>query len=265
MVSEDIPLLTEMSDEEIKNVKLIVFDVDGVIIPTGTDLKENDDGTEFWMKTHKLSDNFIKNIIELKKYVRVAFSSGRNFLYLRSLVKDFFDESIIVQSENAAITFIDSKMSHPVYPKGYFETMFKLKNLILKNKKALKLEGFEPKIFNFAVHTEEEVDLIYELVKSVDNDGMLYCIWTGEAYDIGLKGITKGWGVAEIAKKMNITPNQIITTGNALNDKEMLEFGIGVTMRPDRVSGKYKCSGGDGLGGEELAEFLVKKFRELRN
>src|SRR5271157_4098831 len=104
--------LNEMSDAEVSKIKMVVFDIDGVVIPKGTDLHENSDGTEFVMKTHKLSQDFVDNVIELKKHVRVDFSSGRNLLYLRSLVKDFFDKSVILQTENGAITFIDGNIQH---------------------------------------------------------------------------------------------------------------------------------------------------------
>lgn len=255
--------LSEMSDEQLKKIKMVVFDIDGVIIPKGTDLHENIDGTEFSMKTHKLTPQFINNVIELKKHVRVAFSSGRNLLYLRSLVNHFFDNSIILQTENGAISFLDGKIAHPEYPQEYFEAIHKIKVLANKNARELTLKGFEPKIFNLTIHAEKETNLIYDLVKQSDHKGLVYCIWTGEAYDLGLKGITKGWRLQETAKQLGLKPDEMITTGNALNDKEMLEFGVGVTVEPNVVWGMYKSSG-NGLGGEELADFLVKKFKELR-
>ena len=44
------------------------------------------------MKTHSLSPEFVKNIKILKNHIVVAFSSGRNLLYMRTLVKDIFDK-----------------------------------------------------------------------------------------------------------------------------------------------------------------------------
>lgn len=261
-MDREIKPLEEMSDEQIKKIKMVVFDIDGVIIPKGTDLHENEDGTEFAMKTHKLTQNFIDNVIELKKHVRVAFSSGRNLLYLRTLVNHFFDNKIILQTENGAISFIDGKITHSDYPQEYFEAIHKIKTLVSKNAKELTFRGFEPKLFNLTVHSEVEKDLIYELVKQSDPSGLVYCIWTGEAYDLGLKGINKGTTLQKTAEKLNFKKDEIITTGNALNDKEMLEFGVGVTVEPNVVWGQYKTTG-KGLGGEELAAFLVKKFNGM--
>ncbi|MDE1810717.1 MAG: HAD family phosphatase [Candidatus Micrarchaeota archaeon] len=255
--------LNTMSDEELLKIKMVVFDVDGVIIPKGTKLKENEDGTMFHMETHKLSPEFVSNLIKLKKYVKISFSSGRNLLYLRTLTKDIYDKSVILQAENCAMIFINGEIMQPEFPANYFEATNRLRNLVIKNATALKLRGFEPKIFNMAVHMESENELIYDLVKQADPDGVIYCIWTGEAYDVGLKGISKGSGLDLLAKRLGLSRDEIITTGNALNDKEMLEYGVGVTVEPNVVRGKYMTSG-NGLGGHELANFLVDKLESLK-
>jgi hydroxymethylpyrimidine pyrophosphatase-like HAD family hydrolase len=261
-MDEQIKQLAEMGDEQVKKLKLVVFDIDGVIIPKGTDVHENPDGTEFVMRTHKLSKEFVDNIIELKKHVRIAFSSGRNLLYLKNLVKDFFDSSIILQAENGAMTFIDGRIIHPDYPDNYFDVLYGIRRLIAKDASALKLEGFEPKFFILTAHMEESNDMIYDIIKQVDADNIINCVWGGEAYDFGLKGVTKGSMIGKIAQMLNLGNDEILTTGNAMNDKEMLEFGVGVTVEPDVVWGKYKTSG-KGLGGIELAAFLAERLNAL--
>lgn len=259
---DEIKNLNEMPDDQIRKIKMIVFDVDGVIIPKGSNLHESSDGTELSMKTHKLSDEFIKNIFELKKHVRIAFSSGRNLLYLRTLVKDFFDNSIILQTENGALTFMDGKLVHEDFPDEYFESLYKIRNEITANSEKTHLMGFEPKIFNLAAHTIVERPLVQEIAKRNDPKGIIYCIWTGEAYDVGLKGVSKGSALEKLTKKLGFARDEVITTGNALNDKEMLEYGVGVTVEPTIVWGQYKTSG-NGLGGEELARFLVERKNSL--
>ncbi|MDE1855322.1 MAG: HAD family phosphatase [Candidatus Micrarchaeota archaeon] len=248
-----------MSAKEALRIKMAVFDIDGVIIPKGTEIHENIDGTEFEMRTHKLSKNFVENVRKLKKYVRVDFSSGRSLLYLRSLVKDFFDRDVILQTENGALSFLDGEIIHPDFPNDYFELVYKLKDLVQENRDKLQVEGFEPKLFILTVHAAEENRLFYDLVKKVDTHGILSCVWGGEAYDVSLKGVTKGQMLAEISQRLGLKSAEVLTTGNAMNDKEMLEFGVGVTAEPDVVWGRYKSSGKK-LCGEEVAEFLVKKF-----
>ncbi len=258
-----IKSLYEMDDSQIRRLKLIVFDIDGVIIPKGTEVHENSDGTEFVMKTHKLSQDFIDSVTRLKAHVRIAFSSGRNLLYLKNLVKDFFDESIILQAENGAIAFIDGHVIHPNYPPGYFEALYNIRSVISGNSKRLGLRGFEPKFFILTAHMEENKELIYNIVKQASPKGLIQHVWGGEAYDFGLKGVTKGSMLSNIATMLGLSREEILTTGNALNDKEMLEFGVGVTVEPDVVWGAYKTTGKH-LGGVELATFLAERMDKLK-
>jgi len=256
----NIKPLSEMTDEQVKRIKLVVFDCDGVIVPKGTELKENSDGTEFIMHTFKPSDKFVNNIIELKRHVRIAFSSGRNLLYLKNLVKDFFDDSVILQAENGAITYINGKLIHPDYPREYFGVIYRIRDSISKNSNVLQLEGFEPKFFILTAHLFKENKMVADIVKKSDPNNIIHFVWGGEAYDFGLKGVTKGSQVRIMADTLGLKEDEIITTGNAMNDKEMLEFGIGVTVEPEVVGGKFKTSGKI-LGGEELVEFLVEKLK----
>jgi len=55
-----------------KKVKAVTFDVDGVIVPTGTFLRESLDGTELIMRMHKLSKEMIEMIKELKSFSKFS-------------------------------------------------------------------------------------------------------------------------------------------------------------------------------------------------
>ena len=240
---------------------MITFDIDGVIIPTGTELRENQDGTEFYMKSKQLSAKFIANLKTLKKYVRLNFSSGRNILYLRSLVNEIFDREVILQAENGNLTWFESKIIHPVYPASYFNKLRdikeKIKAMMISDK---RIRGFEPKMFILTPHCDQMED-IPNLVKQIDSENDLYCLWTNEGYDIGSKTMSKGQGIINVSKSLKINPKQIMTTGNNHNDKEMLEFGKGVSVDPDRVSAEYFIEHkAEELGGELLTEFLLKYY-----
>ncbi len=58
--------IKEITKEELDALKIITFDIDGVVIPVGTELKENDDGTELFMKSKQLSREFIENLKNLR-------------------------------------------------------------------------------------------------------------------------------------------------------------------------------------------------------
>lgn len=254
--------LEEITKEELNKIKIITFDNDGVIIPVGTDLRENDDGTELFMKSFRLSPGFIENLKKLKKHVRLNFSSGRNILYLKSLTNEIFDDQLILQAENGNITWINGKIVHPDYDKNYFEKLSELREKIKKVKKTDgRIKGFEPKFFILTVHCDE-IEEVPAMVKEIGGEE-LYCLWTNEGYDIGSKKMSKGEAVINLAESLKIEPKQIMTTGNNYNDQEMLKVGKGVTVNKERVTAEYFIEPEDNkLGGEILAEFLLNYFEK---
>jgi len=253
--------LKEIKSRELDAIEVVTFDIDGVIIPTGTQLRENLDGTELYMKSKQLSRNFIENLKKLKKYVRLNFSSGRNILYLKSLVNEIFDQDIILQAENGNLTWLEGKIIHPHYSAHYFTKLKdikeKIKSMMATDK---RIRGFEPKMFILTPHCDK-MEKIPNLVKKMDPEKELYCLWTNEGYDIGSKSMTKGKSVINLAEHLGIQPRQIITTGNNYNDKEMLQIGKGVTTEPSRVQAEYFIEHKpEELGGELLAKFLLKYY-----
>ena len=250
--------IKEITKEELEEIRVVVFDIDGVIIPVGTELRESQDGTELFMKSKQLSREFIENLKKLKKYLKIGFSSGRNILYLKSLTNEIFDNQVILQAENGNITFLENKIIHPTYSDEYFG---KLRDIREKIKEMMaedtRIRGFEPKLFILTVHCDE-MEEIPDLVKEMGGDD-LYCLWTNEGYDIGNKEMSKGVAIASLAARFNIEPKQIMTTGNNYNDAEMLKVGKGVSVLPERVEGEYFIKG-EKLGGELLVEFLLEYF-----
>ena len=254
--------IKEITREELDSLKVITFDIDGVIIHTGTELRESADGTELYMKSKQLSRKFIENLKELKKYLKLNFSSGRNILYLRSLVNEIFDRDVFLQAENGNVSWFEGKIIHPDYSPNYFDKLKKIreriKAMMLRDK---RIRGFEPKMFILTVHCER-MEEVPNLVKELDPEDKLYCLWTNEGYDIGSKMMSKGKGVLCLAEHLGVEPKQIMTTGNNYNDAEMLQMGKGVTVQPDRVRAEYFIEHKpEELGGELLAEFLLDYYR----
>ena len=256
--------IKEITKEELDAIKILTFDIDGVIAPVGTKIQEtiDEDSIDLYMESKKLSSEFIENLKKLEKYVRLNFSSGRNILFLKSLVNEFFDEKTILQAENGNITWVNNKITHPEYPDEYFNQIRDIKKKVIKIKsKDKRIRGFEPKFFILTVHCEQ-MEEIPELVKELGNN-KLYCLWTNEGYDIGSKETSKGKAIEVLAKEIGIDPKQIMTTGNNYNDAEMLEIGKGVTVNPDRVKAEYFIDHkSDELGGELLAKFLLDYFEK---
>ncbi len=252
----------EITKEELDALKVVTFDIDGVIAPTGTKIQEtiDEDSIDLYMESKKLSDEFIENLKKLEKYVRLNFSSGRNILYLKTLTNQIFDKETILQAENGNITWLDNKITHPEYSDEYFNQLRDLKERIKEMKKTDKrIRGFEPKLLILTVHCEQ-MEEIPNLVKERAGDD-LYCLWTNEGYDIGSKEMSKGKAIVDLAKHLGIEPKQIVTTGNNYNDAEMLQVGRGVTVEPKRVEAEYFIEHKpEELGGELLVEFLLEYF-----
>ncbi len=253
--------LGEITKEELDSLKVVTFDIDGVIVPVGTEIKENVVGTELYMKSQRPTLEFMETLRKLKKYIGLNFSSGRNILYLKSLVNSIFDSRVSLQAENGNITLVNNKIIHPEYTNDYFNKLRdikeKIKEMIVASDK--RIRGFEPKLFILTVHCEE-MEEISKIVKDIAGDDF-YCLWTNEGYDIGSKKTTKGVAIKNLAETLEIEPKQIMTTGNNFNDAEMLQVGKGVTVNPERVEGEYMVERTpEKLGGEIVAEFLLKYF-----
>lgn len=247
-----------------KNVKAVTFDVDGVIVPTGTFLRENVDGTELTVKTHKLSPEMIEMIKELKKYVWINFSSGRALLYLEHMLEDILWDKVSLMAENGNFILIDGKVEQlSLYNQSYFQKITDIRNDLkkLKEEKPDSIYGFEPKHVIITVHTAKKMPEIEEIVKKHDKERELYCLWTSEGYDIGHMKTNKQTALWFLSKRLKIKPEEMITTGNNINDKEMLDFGIGISVDPERVNGEYAIPKKKGrLGGEILAKYLLRAF-----
>lgn len=255
--------LEKLDLDFIKNkIKAVTFDLDGVIVLTGTFLRESVDGTELIMRTHKLSKEMIEMIKELKKYVWINFSSGRALLYLEHMLEDILWDKVSLIAENGNFILIDGKVEQlSFYDQNYFQKITDIRNDLkkLKEEKPDSVYGFEPKHVIITVHTAKKMPEIEEIVKKHDKEKELYCLWTSEGYDIGHIKTNKLTALLYLAEKLKIKPEQMITTGNNLNDKEMLNFGIGISVDPEKVSGKYAIpKTKDVLGGEILVKYLLK-------
>jgi len=247
-----------------ENIKAVTFDIDGDIVPTGTFLRENIDGTELTIRTHKLSAEMVKTIKELKKYVWINFSSGRALLYLQNMLSDILWDKVSLTAENGNFILMNGKVEQIAeYDQKYFQKITDIRQDLknLKEEKPDSVHGFEPKHVIITIHTTKKMPEIEEIVKRHDKERELYCLWTSEGYDIGHMKTDKQTALLYLARKLKISPKQMITTGNNLNDKEMLDFGIGISVDPEQVNGEYAIPKKKGeLGGEILAKYLLMAF-----
>lgn len=255
--------ITQLTKKDIKDLKVVCFDVDGVTIKRGTEISETKDKntTILTVKTHNLSDEMLKKIIELKKYYVVAINSGRSSMYLTKVFYDILWDKSALLSENGIFLLYEGELIQT--EKFDSKILKKMRNIFVELK---KLEGknkdfraFEPKQFLITLHAWNEIMEVHDIVKKFDPEKELYTWWNGEAFDIAPKWLNKGRALKHLADHLKIDMKQTMAIGNGINDKDMTDAaGIGVTTDPDTLSSDFYTSGSEHLGGEQLINMLLK-------
>jgi len=252
--------LTELTKEDIKDIKVICFDSDGVSVPKGTEISETEDSLN--VKTKVLPERLLKKMIELKKYYHLTFSSGRSLMFLDRMYGKILWDNASLQGENGIFTLIDGQIvQHEKFTPHILEILNKIKvDLRGLAKRNDKIRGFEPKQFLITLHAFEDVKEVYDIVKKHDPKSELYTLWNGEAYDIGLKHLNKGTALKNLCKYLKIDVKNTMAIGNGPNDREMVETaGIGVTTDPtDLKTADFHTTKSLELGGEELVDKLIE-------
>lgn len=257
--------LVELKKEDIKDIKLVCFDVDGVTIKKGTDIKEvkTAEDTTLTVKTNNLSPRVRDKMLELKKHFVIAISSGRSSMYLTKVYYEILWGKAALISENGIFTIMEGELIQ--HEKFDEKTLNKMRNIVVDLK---KLEGkhkdfraFEPKQLLITLHAWNEIPEVYNIVNKHDPEGEFYTWWNGEAFDIAPKRLNKGTGLKNLAKHLKMDLRETMAIGNGPNDKDMIEVaGIGVTTEPKVLPADYHTTGVEHLGGEEL----IDKLLELR-
>jgi hydroxymethylpyrimidine pyrophosphatase-like HAD family hydrolase len=252
--------LTDLTKEDIKNIKVICFDSDGVSVPKGTEITETEDTLS--VKTHTMPDYLLKKIIQLKKYYHLTFSSGRSLMFLDRMYGKILWENASLQGENGIFTLIDGRViQNEKFSPEILEVLNNIKvDLRILASKNKKIRGFEPKQFLITLHAFEDVPEVYDIVKKHDTKNELYNLWNGEAYDIGLKHLNKGTALKNLCDYLGFSLSQAIAIGNGPNDKAMVDAaGIGVTTDPtDLKTADFHTTKNLELGGEELVDKLLE-------
>src|SRR3989344_5930062 len=131
--------INEITRKEIKKIKMIVFDVDGVLVPRGTKIKEV--GNTTTLETKVIGKKQIEQIKKLhQKGFLVNISSGRGLYMLQEMFREVLP-FVSLTYENGSATWHKGKIYQ------HINSFSKLKNLFPKLKKVTNknIKGFEPK------------------------------------------------------------------------------------------------------------------------
>jgi len=252
--------LSQLTKNDIKDIKLLCLDCDGVTVERGTYVQENQN--ELVVRTKTLTAQFSQKLNLLKKRFLIIFSSGRTPLYLARMYEKVLWENVILQGENGIISVYEGKVFQSAeYPLRLLKIITKIKNDIRQLSQVdNRISGFEPKQFLLTVHCQSEVPLIRKIIQKYDIQNEFYCLWNNEAYDIAPKLFNKGLGLKFLITKLNLKMDNVLALGNDLNDREMVEWaGIGITTDPNGPIKKadFVTTQELHLGGEEVVDKLL--------
>jgi HAD superfamily hydrolase (TIGR01484 family) len=253
--------LNQISKKDLKSIKMIVFDVDGVLVPRGTKIKQIRNTTTLETKViHK------KQIEQIKKLNKLGFliniSSGRGLYMLQEMFREILP-FVSLTYECGSATWYRGKIYQHI---NSFE---RTKNILPKLKKVTannkNVKGFEPKEFIITIHCTKPDKKIEAVVKK---DRNLITLWNGEAYDILIKkDQTKALGLRHAMKIFGLKKKNVMAVGDNYNDHELLEeSGMPISADKSRVKGKfYVPLKGKFLPADELMQKILSLLLGLKN
>jgi hydroxymethylpyrimidine pyrophosphatase-like HAD family hydrolase len=239
--------------KDLDPIRLIVFDVDGVLVRRGTKIKSTKDFLELGIK--HVDSKQIEQIQTLyKKGFLININSGRG-LYMLQLMFRAVLPYVSLTYENGSATWIYGKIVQHVNSYEALDPVI----ISLLSVKDERIKGWEPKEFITTIHCTERVPKIEKIVSTFSN---LYIIWNGEAYDIGMKiDQTKAVGLINLELIMGLEAKNILVIGDNYNDIPMMSVGgVAVTADKDRVKGDFWVP----IDDERLpADILMSKIIDL--
>jgi len=255
--------LTDLTKDDVKNIKVVCFDIDGVTIKKGTDIQEikTEDSTTLTVKTSNLSREMADALIELKKYYMVAVNSGRSSMYLTKVFAELLWDNTALISEIGIFTLINGQLiQHEKFDSHKLEIMKNVRiGLQALEGKVKDFRAFEPKQFLITLHAFSEIPEVYDVMKKYDVNNEFRTIWNGEAFDIFPKSLNKGTALQSLCKYLGIDVSQSMAIGNGPNDKDMTDMaGIGVTTEPKVLESDFYTTDDQHLGGLQLARKLIE-------
>ncbi|HEV7424664.1 MAG TPA: HAD hydrolase family protein, partial [Candidatus Paceibacterota bacterium] len=200
--------IDQLSKEDLGIIKMIVFDVDGVLVPRGTKIKQVGNSTT--LETKVIGKKQIEQIKKLnKKGFLINISSGRGLYMLQEMFREILP-FVSLTYENGSATWYKGKIYQHINSFTYLQNIFpKLKKVLIKNK---NIKGFEPKEFIITIHCKKKIQEIEKIVKK---EKKLYTIWNGEAYDIGIKkNQTKALGLRHAIKVFKLKKKNVMAIGD---------------------------------------------------
>ncbi|MFZ2153018.1 MAG: HAD hydrolase family protein [Microgenomates group bacterium] len=249
--------ISELTVENLADIKVICFDGDGVSKKKGTEfIFENG---QMVLESYPPQIDFLEKLQVLRKRFHITISSGRSMSYLMNAYGDRVDS---LQAEIGMFLQIDvSSITNYVLSIKQKDKIEKIRQELgrLSDSRVL---GFEPKEYLITLHCKQAVAEVEQIVKKYDPENELYCWWNEEAYDIGLQGINKATGLQKLVEKLGLQMKNVMTVGNGINDENMTAVaGIDVSTDPKHLNADFVAVGEE-VGGEVVVDKIMSLIKE---
>src|SRR3989338_3301058 len=121
--------ISELTKKDLKKIKLVVFDVDGVLVPRGTRIEQKGNITTY--QTKKVQKGQIEQIKKLNKLgLKININSGRGLYILQEMFREVLP-FVSLTYENGSATWSKGKIYQHVNSFEYLQYVFpKLKQII---------------------------------------------------------------------------------------------------------------------------------------
>lgn len=248
--------ISELTKEDIKAIKMLSFDGDGVVKKIGTEFVEVEGGEE--LRSYRPSTEMMNILERLSEHFFININSGRSVEYLAEMFGN--RHKFVYLGEIGMYSFVEGKKVANFELSDYEKVKIEQIRQELAGLKDKKIKGLEPKSYLVTLHCDEAIKAVEDLVAKIDTQGEIYCWWTGEAYDIGSKRITKKTGLEKLCQKLAIGMENVMTIGHGVNDADMLNriVGIDISTDADNLKADF-VTRGEEVGGL----VVVKKILDL--
>ena len=114
--------ISELTKKDLKKIKLVVFDVDGVIVPRGTKIKQR--GNITTLETKIIQKKQIRQIKKLHKLgFKININSGRGLYMLQEMFREVIP-FVSLTYENGSATWNKGKIYQHVNSFGHLKNVF---------------------------------------------------------------------------------------------------------------------------------------------
>ncbi|AXE60736.1 Cof-type HAD-IIB family hydrolase [[Mycoplasma] phocae] len=229
--------------------KMIVFDIDGTLLPFGVDeltprmkemfekLKQKNyinvlcSGRDIFTVGQQINNPYVDYFIGANGTFILDLKT-REYIFEKTIeYEDFIKFRKYAEDHNLPFSFVGNKW-------GYYNNLFNIDHWFYRpyKDKFISEKEFEKqndKNYLITISSKTPHELAVKLAKFFEENNMdlwILAEWVGGVF-ISAKGITKATGLKILGDLLNVSLDQMVAFGDSENDIEMLEeVGLGIAM-----------------------------------